>query len=92
MEEQTVQRDMEGEVRALYEAHPELKGEALPEEVVTACAVEGKALTEAYAAYAEAREEKKKPSVYAPVRSVTRGGSVSAQPADAFLRGFDTAW
>ncbi len=90
--EEVMTRDMEGEVQALYEAHPELKGEALPEEVVTACAVEGKGLTEAYETYAEAREEKKKPAVHAPVRSVTRGGSVGAQPGDAFLRGFDAAW
>ena len=89
--EEVMTRDLEGEVRALYEVHPELKGEALPEEVVTACAVEGKALTEAYAAYAEAREDKK-PAAYAPVRSVTRGGAVEAKPGDAFLKGFDAAW
>lgn len=92
MEETVMTRDMEGEVRALYEAHPELKGEELPEEVVTACAVEGKELTKAYEAYAEERESKKTPAAHAPVRSVTRGGSVDARPADAFLRGFDAAW
>lgn len=89
--EEVLTRDLEGEVRALYEERPELKGEALPEEVVTACAVEGKELKAAYDAYAEARQEKRPPA-YAPVRSVTRGGSVEAKPGDAFLKGFDAAW
>ncbi|MBQ9967648.1 MAG: hypothetical protein IJO88_02870 [Oscillospiraceae bacterium] len=90
--EESVTRDMEGQVRALYAEHPELKGEALPEEVVTACAVEGRELKDAYEAYNAAREEKKKPAAYAPVRSVTRGGAVEAKPGDAFLKGFDAAW
>lgn len=94
MEEKAMERDFEGEVRELYEARPELRGEELPEPVVRACAVEGKKLSEAYDAYADekAQDQNKKAARQAPVRSVTRGGSVEAMPEDAFLRGFNAAW
>ena len=89
MEEKAVERDFEQEVRSLYEAKPQLRGEALPEAVVKACA-EGKNLTEAYEEYAERQEKREVPM--SPVRSVTLGGSVENKPEDAFLRGFNTAW
>ena len=94
MEEKAVERDFEQEVKELYDARPELKGEALPEDVVRACAVEGKRLSEAYDTYAEEAAEKqnKKSAAQAPVRSVTRGGGVDARPEDTFLRGFNEVW
>ena len=93
MEEKTVERNFEQEVRELYEAKPQLRGEELPREVVRACA-EGKNLTEAYEAYAEeqAIRQNSKAAAQAPVSSVTHGGSVDAKPEDAFLRGFNGAW
>ena len=94
MEEKVVERDFEQEVKELYDARPELEGEELPQEVLKACAVEGKKLSEAYDAYAEeaADKQNKKAARQAPVRSVTRGGSVDAKPEDSFLRGFNAAW
>ena len=94
MEEKMVERDFEQEVREFYDARPELKGEALPEDVARACVMEGKNLFEAYDAYAEekAEQQNKKAARRAPVRSVTRGGSVDAMPEDAFLRGFNSEW
>lgn len=94
MEEKIAERDFEQEVKAFYDARPELKGEALPEDVVRACAVEGKKLSDAYDTYADekAEQQNKKAAARAPVRSVTRGGSVDARPEDAFLRGFNEAW
>ena len=89
MEEKATERDFEKEVRELYDARPELRGETLPEEVVRSC-VKGKNLSEAYGEYAEKQSAKPAPS--APVRSVTMGGSVENKPEDAFLRGFNTAW
>ena len=93
MEETVVQRDFEQEVKALYEANPSLRGEALPDPVIKACAG-GKKLSEAYDAYAQeqAQAQNEKAARQAPVRSVTRGGSVEAKPEDAFLRGFNEAW
>lgn len=93
MEEKMTQRDFEQEVKSLYTEKPELRGEALPEAVVKAC-VDGKKLSEAYDAYADeqAQTQNAKAARQAPVRSVTRGGSVDAKPEDAFLRGFNEAW
>ena len=93
MEEKALERDFEQEVRELYEARPQLRGEQLPEEVVRNCA-EGKNLSEAYEEYADKQAEKQNENAAAkaPVRSVTGGGSVGAKPEDAFLRGFNAAW
>ena len=93
MEEKTVERDFEQEVRDLYEAKPQLRGEELPREVVEACAG-GKNLTEAYEAYADEQAQKQnvKAKAQAPVRSVTLGGTVDSKPEDVFLRGFQAAW
>lgn len=91
MEEQKMERDFEQEVRELYEEHPDLRGGALPEAVITAC-VGGTNLKEAYAAYSEEKKEAEKPAPKAPVSGVTRGGSVSSKPEDAFLRGFNSTW
>ena len=49
-EEAAPGRDYAAEVKALYEARPELRGEQLPDEVVAAC-VGGKSLTTAYDEY-----------------------------------------
>ena len=102
--EQAVQegRDFETEVKALYEARPELRGSLLPEEVATAC-VRGRSLTEAYNEYAgrqrsesaDLRKENRvlrqnaRAAAQAPVRGVSRGGSANTKPEDAFLRGFN---
>lgn len=91
MEEKTMERDFEQEVRQLYEERPELRGEQLPEQVVKQC-VEGKPLREAYADYTARQDEPQKPAANAPVKSVTHGGSVDTKPEDAFLRGFQSAW
>ena len=93
MEEKTTQRDFEQEVRQLYEAKPQLRGEELTQEVIKACA-EGENLTKAYETYAEeaAQKQNTKAAAQAPVRSVTLGGSVDPKPEDAFLRGFNAAW
>jgi len=91
MEEKMQQRDFEQEVHALYEARPELRGEQLPEDVLKAC-VAGETLTDAYASYEQEKQAKSKPVRQAPVKGVTRGGSVSSQPEDAFLRGFNSTW
>ena len=93
MEEYKEQRDFEQEVRSLYEARPELRSQPLPEDVIKGC-VEGKPLAQAYEDYTEdsARKQNEKAARQAPVRSVTRGGSVDAKPEDAFLRGFNEAW
>lgn len=94
MEEKMVERDFAQEVQELYKACPEMRGEELPTEVAQTCVKEGKNLTEAYKAYAEAKTQAQntKAAKQAPVRGVTRGGSVSSQPEDAFLRGFNEAW
>ena len=101
----TAERDYGSEVRELFTQRPELRGEELPQEVLQAC-VEGKHLKEAYDEYArrqrqETRELRKenhvlrqnaKTAARTPVRGVTRGGSVSSKPEDAFLRGFNSTW
>lgn len=91
-------RDFAEEVRALYEARPELRGEQLPEEVTMAC-VRGAALKDAYAAYAKkqskarwVQEQNSQAAAKAPVRGVSRGGSIGSQAEDAFLKGFNEAW
>ena len=94
------QRDFAGEAAALYEAHPELRQELLPEEVAMACVRENKPLTEAYDDYARRqrqdaeglRRETRAMRAAAPVRGVTRGGSVAVSPEDPFLRGFSQEW
>lgn len=93
MEEKEVQRDFEGEVRAFYEARPELRGEEIPQQVLKEC-IGGKTLSDAYDTYADeqTQAQNKKAAAQAPVRSVTRGGSVEATPEDAFLRGFNAEW
>lgn len=98
-------RDYGAEVRALFEARPELRGGELPGEVLTAC-VSGKSLTDAYNDYAKARKQdadslrkenrvlrqNARAAAQAPVRGVTRGGSTNAKPEDAFLKGFNSDW
>ena len=91
-------RAFDQEIRTLLEARPELRGEALPEEVVQAC-VRGKSVTEAYNAYARARHREERTrqqneaaAARAPVRGVTRGGSTNPKPEDPFLRGFRQEW
>lgn len=93
MEEVKQERDFEQEVRALYEEHPQLRGEDLPEDVIKA-AVEGKNLSEAYEAHEQAKQEKTKEEHMArsPVKGVTGGGSVDTKPEDVFLRGFSSVW
>ena len=93
MEEKTVERDYEQQVQELFTQHPELRSQELPEDVLKAC-VGGKRLTDAYADYADdrAKEQNEKAARQAPVRGVTKGGSVDTSPEDAFLRGFNGAW
>lgn len=93
MEEVKQGRDFEQEVRQLYEEHPDLRGEELPEDVVKAV-VEGKNLSEAYKDYTtqEEKQREEQEKRRAPVKGVTRGGSVDTQPEDIFLRGFSQAW
>lgn len=92
-EEAAPGRDYAAEVKALYEARPELRGEQLPDEVVAAC-VGGKSLTAAYGEYASrrrtARMERapRRPAV----KSVTSGGATQSQGEDPFLRGFNAGW
>lgn len=83
-------RDFEQELRELLTARPELRGEELPQEVVEA-SVRGKSVTEAYNDYAR-EQRKQRPRPAAPVRGVTRGGSVQQPPEDAFLKGLRTEW
>lgn len=95
MEEQTVQtpeqepRAFDQEIRELLTARPELRGEELPQEVVEAC-IRGKTVTQAYNDYAQAKKQHSKAA--APIRGVTRGGSVQTGPEDAFLKGLQTEW
>ena len=97
-EEAAPGRDYAAEVKALYEARQELRGEQLPDEVVAAC-VGGKSLTAAYGEYMsrqrrEARMEQRQSR--APrrpaVKSVTSGGATQSQGEDPFLRGFNAGW
>lgn len=83
-------RAFEQEVHELLAARPELRGEELPKEVVDAC-IRGKTVTEAYNDYAREQKTKSRPAA-APIRGVTRGGSVQTGPEDAFLRGLQTEW
>ena len=61
---------------------------------------ENKPLTEAYDDYARRqrqdaeglRRETRAMRAAAPVRGVTRGGSVAVSPEDPFLRGFSQEW
>ncbi len=103
--QQPAARDYAREVRALYAARPELRGQDLPPEVTRAC-VSGQSLVEAYNDFARRQcqdantlwkenrilRQNAATTARAPVRSVTRGGSTEAQPEDAFLRGFNEVW
>lgn len=82
-------RAFDEEIRELLTARPELRGEELPREVVDAC-IRGKRVAEAYNDYA--RQQKHPRPAAAPVRGVTRGGSVQATPEDPFLKGLRTEW
>lgn len=98
-------RDFDTEVRSLFSARPELRGQELPQEVLLAC-IDGKPLTEAYNDYAKAQRkdadslrrenrvlrQNAKAAAQAPIRGVTRGGGTDTKPEDAFLRGFNSAW
>ena len=90
--EETV-RDFEQEVKDLYEARPEIRGEELPEDVVDAC-IAGTPLKQAYEEYADARARRANAEAAkrAPVTAVTRGGAVTPSGEDAFLRGFNSGW
>lgn len=82
-------RAFDEEIRELLTARPELRGEELPQEVVEAC-IRGKRVTEAYNDYA--RQQKQPRPAAAPIRGVTRGGSVQTGPEDPFLKGLRTEW
>ena len=88
-EEAAPGRDYAAEVKALYEARPELRGEQLPDEVVAAC-VRGTSLTQAYTDFARRQREEarlRQREARAPrrpaVKSVTQGGGAAAQGEDA---------
>ena len=99
------ERDYQSEVRALWEARPELRGQMLPDAVAMAC-VGGKRLTDAYNDFAKAQKQETenlrkenrvlrqnaRSAAQAPVRGVSRGGSVSGGPEDPFLKGFNAGW
>lgn len=102
VQEQPEARDFQSEVRALWAARPELRGQMLPDAVAMAC-VGGKSLTDAYNDFAKARQQETeredrvlrqnaRSAAQAPVRGVSRGGSVSCGPEDPFLRGFNDNW
>ena len=97
-------RDFAAEARGLIEARPELAGKQLPQEVVRACAAEGKNLLVAYAEYeaaqqkAEADRLRRENDVLrqnaasaakAPVHGTRGGGATDTKAKDDFLRGFD---
>ena len=97
-------RDYRSEVSVLLDAHPELRGTQLPNEVVNACVVEGRPLVSAYEAYIRRQTEAENRAVKAenkrlkqnadaarraPVRGVSRGGQTDVEPDDPFLIGFN---
>ena len=89
----------------MYESRPELRGRELPEEVVQVC-IGGQTLQEAYSGYAARQRQEAdalrkenrilrqnaKAAAKAPIRGISRGGSVPARPEDAFLKGFQAEW
>lgn len=96
-------RDFRPEVAALLQAHPELKGKTLPNEVVNDSVTNGKTLAQAYADYevAQAKAELDKlrkenktlkhnaeTAFRAPVSGVSNDG-LSEAAADDFLAGFE---
>lgn len=98
----TPARDFHGEARALLAARPELKGRAIPDQVVRDC-VGGKNLLAAYAEYeagqsrAEADRLRRENEVLrqnaaaaarAPVNGVGGGERTDSRGEDDFLRGF----
>ena len=104
-EEMPEARDFAWEVQELYESRPELRGSELPEEVVQAC-IGGQTLQAAYSSYAARQRQEaealrkenrilrqnEKAAAKAPIRGISRGGSVPAKPEDAFLKGFQAEW
>ena len=88
-EAQPPQRDYAGEVAALYEARPELRGTELPSSVVAAC-VAGKPLREAYNDYA--RQQRMARSPRRPAVKGVSGGAPESRAEDPFLRGCNAAW
>ena len=97
-------RDYASEVAALLQAHPELRGRALPDDVTRAAVDDGLPLVEAYRSYAE-RETKAELErlraenrVYrqneeaarrAPIQPVADSG-VQEKARDPFLVGFES--
>lgn len=98
-------RNYQSEVLELLRERPDLQGKKLPDEVIRACALEGKRLPVAYAEY-ETRQEKAeaerlrqenavlkqnaKNAARAPVKGAVGGGSTQTQPEDDFIKGFNS--
>ncbi len=88
------ERDFGAEVEDLLREFPEAaRAGRLPDEVVQACARDGKSALEAYRDYAlttRAAAFRERSAQRAPVRGVSGGGAVENQGKDAFLSGFDS--
>lgn len=88
------ERDFGAEVEDLLREFPEAaEAGRLPDEVVQACARDGKSALEAYrdwALTARAAAFHERSAHRAPVRGVSGGGAVENQGKDAFLSGFDS--
>lgn len=98
-------RDFKQEVADMLRVYPDMKGQKLPEEVVTACVKDGIPLTQAYASYKSKQDEAEKKALRkerdtlkqnadaaarAPVRGVSKGGKTDTKPSDPFLAGFNS--
>lgn len=97
-------RDYRGEVEALLDAHPELVGTGVPDEVIRKSVRSGKNLLAVYEEHqlgemkAELEKLRRENDVLrtnaeaasrAPVSSVSLGGSAASEPDDPFLTGFN---
>lgn len=97
-------RDFKAEAVDLLQIHPELRGTRLPDEVVTACVVNGRPLVAAYEEYRRRQSEAENRAIKAenkrlkqnadaasraPVRGVSKGGATNVEPDDPFLIGFN---
>ena len=100
-------RDFKAEVTDLLNLHSELKGQRLPEEVVRECVANNRPLVKVYEEYIGRKKEAEATALRAenktlkqnaeaarraPVRGVTKGGAVDAEPDDPFLKGFNSAY
>lgn len=88
------ERDFGAEVEDLLREFPEAaKAGRLPDEVVQACARDGRSALDAYRDWAlttRAAAFRERSAQRAPVRGVSGGGAVENQGKDAFLSGFDS--